>query len=251
MSLEENLKYENIFEPEKRKEYTAFTLAEVLITLGIIGVVAAMTLPTLLTNIQEKVLEAQAKKAKSRVANGYKLMMAHYEIFKVENLPFLSSCNSMNDKECVSREHKEAFAVTNDNSGGLTITHLPESYAINGNDRPSPFKWEDVPYIFTTGDGMMFGVIPADDFTSFDVVVDVNGKNNPNIAKKDLYKYRLAGEGGQLYDVSDELEQVVACTNENPGDCETQQDCEAMCAIYGANFTWCAWNGSSCDAYER
>ena len=33
----------------------AFTLAEVLITLGIIGVVAAMTLPALLTNIQSKV----------------------------------------------------------------------------------------------------------------------------------------------------------------------------------------------------
>ena len=33
----------------------AFTLAEVLITLGIIGVVAALTLPALLTNIQSKV----------------------------------------------------------------------------------------------------------------------------------------------------------------------------------------------------
>ena len=30
---------------------SAFTLAEVLITLGIIGVVAAMTIPTLMTNI--------------------------------------------------------------------------------------------------------------------------------------------------------------------------------------------------------
>ena len=34
-----------------------FTLAEVLITLGIIGVVAALTLPTLLTNIQDRVRE--------------------------------------------------------------------------------------------------------------------------------------------------------------------------------------------------
>ncbi len=31
---------------------TGFTLAEVLITLGIIGVVAAMTIPTLMTNIK-------------------------------------------------------------------------------------------------------------------------------------------------------------------------------------------------------
>ena len=38
-----------------RKEKWGFTLAEVLITLGIIGVVAALTLPALLTNIQSKV----------------------------------------------------------------------------------------------------------------------------------------------------------------------------------------------------
>lgn len=34
----------------------AFTLSEVLITLGIIGVVAAITLPTLVANYREKFL---------------------------------------------------------------------------------------------------------------------------------------------------------------------------------------------------
>ncbi len=43
----------------------AFTLAEVLVTLGIIGVVAAMTLPALIQNYQHKVLETQFKKAYS------------------------------------------------------------------------------------------------------------------------------------------------------------------------------------------
>lgn len=33
---------------------SAFTLAEVLITLGIIGIVAAMTIPTLITNHQKR-----------------------------------------------------------------------------------------------------------------------------------------------------------------------------------------------------
>ena len=35
-------------------KFKAFTLAEILITLGIIGVVAAMTIPTLITNYQKK-----------------------------------------------------------------------------------------------------------------------------------------------------------------------------------------------------
>lgn len=36
------------------KKAKAFTLAEVLITLGIIGVVAALTIPALMQNIQDK-----------------------------------------------------------------------------------------------------------------------------------------------------------------------------------------------------
>ena len=49
-------------ETDKRK--VAFTLAEVLITLGIIGVVAAMTLPVLLTNVQAKIRAEQIRSAK-------------------------------------------------------------------------------------------------------------------------------------------------------------------------------------------
>ena len=41
----------------------AFTLAEVLIVLGIVGVIAALTLPSLITNYKVKVLEARFKKA--------------------------------------------------------------------------------------------------------------------------------------------------------------------------------------------
>ena len=37
-----------------------FTLAEVLITLGIIGVVASMTIPTLITNNQQRSLDTAA-----------------------------------------------------------------------------------------------------------------------------------------------------------------------------------------------
>lgn len=38
---------------------SAFTLAEVLITLGIIGVVAAMTIPNLISNYKAKRLRTQ------------------------------------------------------------------------------------------------------------------------------------------------------------------------------------------------
>lgn len=45
-----------------------FTLAEVLITLGIIGVVAAMTIPTLVNNAKHRQLESSFKKAYSALS---------------------------------------------------------------------------------------------------------------------------------------------------------------------------------------
>lgn len=43
----------------------AFTLAEVLITLGIIGVVAAITIPNLISNYQKRVVETNLKETYS------------------------------------------------------------------------------------------------------------------------------------------------------------------------------------------
>ena len=46
---------------------SAFTLAEILITLGVIGVVAAVTMPTLLTNIQDRVRQEQVRTVKYKL----------------------------------------------------------------------------------------------------------------------------------------------------------------------------------------
>ena len=48
-------------------QLSAFTLAEVLITLGVIGVVAAVTMPTIVTNIQEKVRKEQVRTVKYKL----------------------------------------------------------------------------------------------------------------------------------------------------------------------------------------
>ncbi len=45
----------------------AFTLAEVLITLGVLGVVAAITMPALMTNVQQRVQKEQLRSAKYKL----------------------------------------------------------------------------------------------------------------------------------------------------------------------------------------
>ena len=66
---------------------SAFTLAEVLITLGIIGVVAAMTLPSLVNNYKEKELVSRTKKLYSNVQNA--VLLAQKDLGTVGDNTFL------------------------------------------------------------------------------------------------------------------------------------------------------------------
>lgn len=52
-----------VFEILNSNKEPAFTIAEVLITLGIIGVVAALTIPPLITNYKARKLHTQFLKS--------------------------------------------------------------------------------------------------------------------------------------------------------------------------------------------
>ena len=56
-----------------------FTLAEVLITLGIIGVVAAMTIPTLIANTRSQQYRSQFKKTLSTLNQAVRMAQAQYD----------------------------------------------------------------------------------------------------------------------------------------------------------------------------
>ncbi len=65
-----------VFNLLKHSYGNGFTLAEVLITLGIIGVVAAMTMPSLIANYQNKELLTRVKKTYSTFYNAVNLALA-------------------------------------------------------------------------------------------------------------------------------------------------------------------------------
>ncbi len=74
----------------------AFTLAEVLITLGIIGVVAAMTIPTLMANIKARQYTSRFKKAVSTLSNAGRMSQELYG-FDYEGINKLCNENSGSD----------------------------------------------------------------------------------------------------------------------------------------------------------
>lgn len=70
----------------------AFTLAEVLITLGIIGVVAAMTIPMLISKIQKAQIETQIRENYSSIYQTMK-MAENDEVGAINSLGVSLSSN--------------------------------------------------------------------------------------------------------------------------------------------------------------
>lgn len=64
----------------KYKKQKAFTMAEVLITIGIIGVVAAMTLPTLMGAYKKSVTENKLKVMYSTLSNALQKINSDYDL---------------------------------------------------------------------------------------------------------------------------------------------------------------------------
>ena len=72
---------------------TAFTLAEILITMAIIGVVAALTIPTLLNNIEANNHKSQLMKTMATLRNATKMSRAMYEV----GFESAAKCNTLGD----------------------------------------------------------------------------------------------------------------------------------------------------------
>ena len=126
---------------------SAFTLAEVLITLGIIGVVAAMTLPSLVNNYKEKELVTRTKKLYSNIQNA--ILLAQKDLGTVGDNTFLFDvsqtsaqaaqkfakyfngakvCESSSQKGCSLYAYKVKFATKKTSGDDDTLTDSSYTY---------------------------------------------------------------------------------------------------------------------------
>lgn len=185
-----------------------FTLAETLITLMVIGVVAALTIPTLMQVYKDKQLETAAKKAMTTIGNGFKLMIAEND-GSTEELP-MTKCGE--DFSCLSGVFHKSFQIGTDKS--KTHEGFAESYTKHDSDEEAGFKWDDVNYIFTTNDGMTYGYLGG-----FGVVVDLNGEKGPNKICEDVIK--LTYENGTVKNKQDNsgIDLCEDLDNPNEADC--------------------------------
>lgn len=199
-----------------------FTLAEVLITLGIIGVVAAMTMPVLTEKVSNIIIINKLKKMYSVMSQAMLFTIASegdYSSLSVENNSLESVENWYRKalkpqlkitKECIDKSGCWAKNVK-------TLGGAEPYYNKNGKG-----IGEDI-IVFKTADGYnvnidaysydpdgRFGVKFKNNGSDFLVVfVDVNGDENPNIIGKDIFMFVFSPDIGFVPAGRNETDDVV------------------------------------------
>ena len=194
------------------KKRNAFTLAEVLITLGIIGIVAAMTIPNLIYNFQERVLLIQIRKTYNNLMQAIELFKAKNETEDLSNL-FSGTNTSRQTRDELAKYFKDAKVC---NAGDYKcypkydIKKTTGRYDDNGDPLYNNIGSQETIHL---GDGSIISIIQYNsceriiegspiydedkniigkepdrtDNSCAQISFDVNGKKGPNVTGKDFF----------------------------------------------------------------
>ena len=188
---------------------SAFTLAEVLITLAIIGVVAAMTIPTLVANYQEKAWNTSAQVFERKLTEAMKVMnvngtLAGHNTTQsfvnelAKNFKISKICNSNNLKNCV--EENITWNVLDISNGGsesetLNLANLKTAADLGKSD----WGTETIGVQFANGITAIMAYDPScyqDPYSNtvtgmscISMIYDTSGGKSPNATSKDVRAY--------------------------------------------------------------
>ena len=176
------------------KRNAAFTLAEVLITLGIIGVVAALTMPSLINRTQKQELVAQYKKVYSVISQAYLM------ILNDNGGSFDGLANSDNDYIDIFSKYIKDVKVCKTNEE-VTKCYLDSYKHLDG-----AVVNTDVGTILTTPDGATLRFNHSSSACTGTtelkepigcgrIRVDVNGVKNPNTVGYDIFDFYITQKG--------------------------------------------------------
>lgn len=219
------------------KGLRGFTLAEVLITLGIIGVVAALTLPAVITNTQNKERQEALKKAYSVLQQA--LLM--YQKDTGENIT-RSTFNSKTEslKKAILPYFNGAIDCGKGTESTACLYKTTKYRNYNNTNNVNIALLDDGQYIST--DGMMYFFENNSEVASGYVLifVDVNGFNKkPNQLGRDLFAFEMV-ENGRILPMGAEgtkYDETVYCTKTNSA--TTNGIACTNKALYDASF----WKG--------
>lgn len=184
------------------KKKKAFTLAEVLITLGIIGIVAAMTLPTIIQKQNEKATVARLKKAYTIASQGFMSAVNDNGTIDQWNLVAMGSDvgaeNFLNKlvpyfkftKVCGSKQGCLADIVYKDISG--KNSSYGDKSNIYGKARLSDGTFF---YVQVVNPDCSSNIYEGKAGICGGLYIDINGTGNPNQYGVDLFVFHVAKNG--------------------------------------------------------
>ena len=192
----------------------AFTLSEILITLAIIGVVAAITVPSVLTTTQKYQYRSALKKTYSSLSNALNLSYGYYlyddyrdweyshqnefteEVFNrlSRHLGIIKVCGrKFTENECfapVKAKNGKPALFFKQNGFADNFAHL-YTFVLNDGTSVAIDIWYDTS--ISKYAGVQNKLIVNDD--NLIILVDINGKKQPNMLGRDVHMFVLTEYG--------------------------------------------------------
>ena len=155
-----------------------FTLSEILITLGVIGVIAAMTLPSVVKNYQKKSVETRLKKSYSLLSQTIK--RAEVDNDTLDHWDYTLTAEEFADKYImpyIKAEKIEFGKWFKEIKGTVHKDTLSESLALQ------------------LADGSIWYIRQNSSVVNKTIIViDINGKHGRNIGGKDIFFFEILPE---------------------------------------------------------
>lgn len=168
---------------------SAFTLAEVLVTLGIIGVVSAMTIPTLMQNHQRKTYVVQLNKVYNEFQQAFVQKVNDRNAVSLKEAGFVSG----------SEENflKSYFKIVKYCDKTTTDCFASSYNSLSGSSVDMSLMDNGYKAVLSSGAAVSLdltdGAGTGDCIGS--IFVDTNGKGGPNIAGRDLFRMYIYSDG--------------------------------------------------------
>lgn len=192
-----------------KKKFFAFTLAEVLITLGIIGVVAAMTLPSLIQKHKEKEYAAKLKKFSSMMSQALTLAISKDGEIADWGLTRYTTTDGLTDEEIEQANKSRNLFADKIKNHLKVIQYCPYGDECKtGMDKWTRHSMDGTefgtfsPYLVLADGTYILGITimsaeckanrgtsPALQNVCGEMFVDVNGKTPPNATGKDVFMF--------------------------------------------------------------
>ena len=235
----------NVNMAKKLKKFMAFTLAEVLITLTIIGVIASITIPNLMRKWRDHADVAKVKEAYSILSNAYKLCIT--ENGTMADWVYEDGENASSIKNSLTKCMLPYLKV--EKYCGSATGCVPNIYAYKTiKDYSDWGTWTDGSNYGKarlqngmTISNQSFGVdkngnINSSNMAGADLRVDINGNKGPNKYGYDVFFFVPTPKGLSLPYYTDKSLGTKACTKGDSGSYYTHRlglSCSAWIIKHG------------------